>query len=62
MKKSFDPKCRELAEHFYTDEMVTASTLAEEAEQIDSLAQSIQNAVEDWFRSDRPVLPKDGTP
>lgn len=59
-KMSFDPKCRDLAEHFYTAEMVTASTLAGEAEQVDSLAQYIQDAVEDWFRSGRPVLPKDG--
>lgn len=51
-KKGFDPKCRDLAEHFYTDMPPRSSTLAEETEQVDDLAQHIQNAVEDWFRTE----------
>jgi hypothetical protein len=48
MKYSFDSKCFDLAEHFLPREATTAVK--------NELAQTIQNAVEDWFGS-RPVAP-----
>lgn len=46
MPKSYDPKCRDLAELFLEDEP-HLNTLDRQ----DDLAAAIQQAIEDWFRS-----------
>lgn len=45
----YDSKCQDLAEHFLSDAPPTAMSLAQEKQQVEDLASSIQQAVEDWF-------------
>lgn len=47
MTKTFDPACRDLAEHFLTAEGAEPPPAL-----IDRLAQEIQGAVEDWFAAE----------
>jgi hypothetical protein len=42
----YDPACRDLARHFLED--IGVDTMCE-SERTDSLAQAIQDAVDDWF-------------
>jgi hypothetical protein len=51
---SFDPACRELADHFLSTSVWT------EAERND-LAQDIQEAVEDWFSIHEDADPNPGS-
>lgn len=44
----FDPACQECAEHFLA-ESFTSETATGQAARVQSLAQSIQIAVEEWF-------------
>jgi len=48
--KGYDVKCGELAEYFLEDEQ-------HEPEEVQSLAQCIQDAIENWFepRESRPI-------
>jgi hypothetical protein len=52
--KTYDPACYLLAEHFLQDEPCRSDP-ALMAKHADSLAKTIQNAIEDWF-----VSPDDG--
>jgi hypothetical protein len=44
MKKGYDEKCGELAEYFLHNE-------GRVPEEVDSLAQTIQDAIEDWLNA-----------
>jgi len=51
--RSFDPKCRELAEHFLADEPALLA-------RADDLAGWIQWWVETWIETERPNNARDG--
>jgi len=45
-RATYDPKCHDLAEHFFADEPAKEALVGE-------LAARIQRAVEDWFEENR---------
>ena len=54
-KKTYDPACYELAEHFLKDEPISEhSTPYEQA--CHDLALTIQQAIEDWFLPAPPEI------
>jgi hypothetical protein len=44
----YDPECETLAEHFLQDDDYTKYTKAKHEARVRSLAQAIQDAVEEW--------------
>ena len=45
----YDPECQTLAEHFLQDEPSTLATAPRYEQRVRSLAEAIQDAVEEWF-------------
>ena len=51
-----DPACQDVAEHFLADESYTQETATAHERRVYSLAETIQEAIENWLEAN-PALP-----